>query len=63
MLRNPFGYKALLTYQQAVKIEDLINSLSLPLPPRVSRENQGGTKGSLGVKLGRLRNREIFLIQ
>lgn len=50
MNRNPLGYKALLTYQQACKIENLIQSLNFPYSPFLSRGKAGGIKGSKGVE-------------
>lgn len=52
MTRNPLGYKALLTYQQACKIENLIQSLTLnfPFPPLLSRGKVGGIKGNKGIE-------------
>lgn len=50
MTRNPLGYKALLTYQQAEKIEDLIYSLNFPFPPLLSRGKVGGIKGNKGLE-------------
>lgn len=49
MTRNPLGYKALLTYKQAEKIEDLVQSLNFPFPPLLSRGEAGGIKGNKGV--------------
>lgn len=50
MTRNPLGYKALLTYQQAEKIEDLIYSLASPSFPLLSRGKVGGIKGNKGLE-------------
>lgn len=50
MNRNPLGYKALLTYQQACKIENLIQSLNFPYFPLPSRGKEREGKGNKGVE-------------
>lgn len=50
MTRNPLGYKVLLTYQQADKIENLVCSLNFPFPPFLSRGKEGGIKGDKGIR-------------